>query len=201
MIHARRRNDAKTEITLQLVDNEQIRAQWPHATRLQLTIIVGETLEMRLATTNLGKAPIQIGEALHTYLQIGDIGTIQVSGLDGVAYHDKVDSFAKKTQRGAIRFDSEVDRVYINTQADCVIEDPQLHRRIRIAKSGSDATVVWSPWLEKAQQMGDMGRGQQAQGGWREMVCVESVNAMDNVVSIAPGATHTLTVTYSVEPL
>jgi D-hexose-6-phosphate mutarotase len=82
-----------------------------------------------------------------------------------------------------------------------VIEDPQLQRRIRIAKSGSDATVVWSPWVEKAQQMGDMGPGQQAQGGWREMVCVESVNAMDNVVSVAPGATHTLAVTYSVESL
>ena len=201
VIHARRRNDAKTEITLQLVDNEQTRAQWPHATRLQLTIIVGETLEMRLATTNLGKAPIEISEALHTYLQIGDIGTIQVSGLDGASYFDKVENFAKKTQRGDIRFDGEVDRVYINTQTDCVIEDPQLQRCIRIAKTGSDATVVWSPWVDKAQQMGDMGPGQQAQGGWREMVCVESVNAMDNVVSIAPGAMHTLAVTYSVEPL
>ena len=201
VIHSRRRNDAKTEITLQLVDNDQTRAQWPHASRLQLTIIVGETLEMRLATTNLGQAPIEIGEALHTYLQIGDIGKIQVSGLDGASYLDKVDNFAKKTQRGDIRFDGEVDRVYINTQADCVIDDPQLQRRIRIAKSGSDATVVWSPWLEKAQQMGDMGPGQQAQGGWREMVCVESANALDNVVTIAPGATHTLAVTYSVEPM
>ncbi|MHB8915422.1 MAG: D-hexose-6-phosphate mutarotase [Thiobacillus sp.] len=201
VIHARRRNDAKTEITLQLVDNEQTRAQWPRATRLQVTVIVGETLEMRLATTNLGNASLEIGEALHTYLQIGDIGKIQVSGLDGASYFDKVDNFAKKTQRGDIRFDGEVDRVYVNTQADCVIEDPQLQRRIRIAKTGSDATVVWTPWLEKAQQMGDMGPGQQAQGGWREMVCVESVNAMDNIVSIAPGATHMMAVTYSVESI
>jgi dihydroxy-acid dehydratase len=48
--------------------------------------------------------------------------------------------------------------------------------------------------------MGDMGRGRSG-AGWREMVCVESGNAMDNVVTVAPGETHTLAVTYSVEPL
>jgi dihydroxy-acid dehydratase len=48
--------------------------------------------------------------------------------------------------------------------------------------------------------MGDMGRGKSG-AGWREMVCVESANAMDNVVTVAPGETHTLAVTYSVEAL
>jgi dihydroxy-acid dehydratase len=33
------------------------------------------------------------------------------------------------------------------------------------------------------------------------MVCVESANAMDNLVSVEPGETHTLAVTYSVEAL
>jgi dihydroxy-acid dehydratase len=201
VVHTRRRNDAKTEITLQLAETAQTREQWPHPMRLQLTVIVGEKLEMRLTTTNLGTASMQIGEALHTYLQIGDIGDINVSGLDGCEYHDKVDNFACKTQSGSISFDGEVDRVYINTQTDCVIEDPQLKRRIRIAKTGSDATVVWTPWVDKANQMGDMGKGRNGQGGWREMVCVESVNAMDNVVNLAGGAAHTLAVTYSVEPL
>jgi dihydroxy-acid dehydratase len=196
----RRRNDAKTEITLELVDNEQTRAQWPHATRLTLTVVVGEKLEMSLATTNTGDAPVQIGEALHTYLQISDIGTVKVSGLEGCDYHDKVDNFARKKQKGAIGFHGEVDRVYVNTPADCVIEDAGLKRRIRIAKSGSQSTIVWTPWTEKAEKMGDMGRGQSG-AGWREMVCVESANAMDNVVTVAPGETHTLAVTYSVEAL
>jgi dihydroxy-acid dehydratase len=201
VVHTRRRNDAKTEITLQLADTEQTREQWPHPMRLQLTIVVGEKLEMRLATTNLGKASMQIGEALHTYLQIGDIGAIKVTGLDGCEYHDKVDNFARKTQAGAVTFDGEVDRVYVNTADECVIEDPQLKRRIRIAKTGSDATVVWTPWTAKAEQMGDMGPGRNGQGGWREMVCVESVNAMDNIVTVAAGETHTLAVTYSAEAM
>jgi dihydroxy-acid dehydratase len=196
----RRRNDAKTEITLQLADTPQTRAQWPHPTRLTLTVVVGDKLEMQLATTNLGAAPVQIGEALHTYLHVSDIGAVKVSGLEGSEYHDKVDHFATKKQRGAIAFDGEVDRVYVNTPADCVIEDAGLKRRIRIAKSGSLSTIVWTPWTEKAEKMGDLGRGKSG-AGWREMVCVESANAMDNVVTVAPGETHTLAVTYSVEAL
>ncbi|MDO9636273.1 MAG: D-hexose-6-phosphate mutarotase, partial [Thiobacillus sp.] len=196
----RRRNDAKTEITLQLVENKQTRAQWPHATRLTPTVIVGDKLEMHLATTNTGDAPVKIGEALHTYLQISDIGTVKVSGLEGCDYHDKVDNFARKKQKGAIGFSGEVDRVYVNTPADCVIEDAGLQRRIRIAKTGSQSTIVWTPWTEKAEKMGDMGHGKTG-AGWREMVCVESANAMDNVVTVAPGETHTLVVTYSVEAL
>ncbi|MDP2056845.1 MAG: dihydroxy-acid dehydratase, partial [Thiobacillus sp.] len=108
---SRKRNDAKTEITLQLVDTPQTRAQWPHPTRLTLTVVVGDKLEMRLATTNLGDAPVQIGEALHTYLHISDIGAVNVSGLEGSSYHDKVDNFARKKQRDAIAFKGEVDRV------------------------------------------------------------------------------------------
>jgi dihydroxy-acid dehydratase len=201
VVRTRRRNDAKTEITLQLTETEQSREQWPHPMRLQLTIVVGEKLEMQLATTNLGKASMQIGEALHTYLQIGDIGEIKVGGLDGVDYYDKVENMARKTQHGAVTFNGEVDRVYIDTTGDCVIDDPQFKRRIRIAKTGSAATVVWTPWIDKATQMGDMGRGRNGQGGWREMVCVESVNAMDNLVTLAAGETHTLAVTYSVETM
>jgi dihydroxy-acid dehydratase len=200
VVASRKRNDARTEITLQMLDNEQIRTQWPHPTRLILTISVGARLEVALATTNLGKAPLQIGEALHTYFHISDIGQVTVTGLEGCTYHDKVENFARRKQSGAIAFKGEVDRVYVDTLADCVIEDPGLKRRIRIAKTGSQSTVVWTPWVEKAEKMGDMGKGKSG-AGWREMVCVESANAMDNVVTVAPGETHTMAVTYSVEAL
>jgi len=200
VVGSRKRNDAKTEITLQLTDSDQTRAQWPHPTRLTLTVVVGDRLDMHLATTNLGDKPVQIGEALHTYLQISDVGAVKITGLEGSAFHDKVDNFAKKKQSGAVALKGEVDRVYVNTPADCVIEDAGLKRRIRIAKTGSQSTIVWTPWTEKAEKMGDMGKGKSGEG-WREMVCVESANAMDNVVTVAPGETHTMTVSYSVEPL
>jgi len=42
--------------------------------------------------------------------------------------------------------------------------------------------------------MGDLGLD-----GWRRMVCVESANAADDVVTVKAGATHTLAMEYRVE--
>ena len=44
--------------------------------------------------------------------------------------------------------------------------------------------------------MGDFGPD-----GWRQMVCVESVNALENVVIVAAGETHRMSVEYSAETL
>ncbi|NNM79163.1 MAG: D-hexose-6-phosphate mutarotase [Gallionella sp.] len=181
-----------TRLTLRLVSSDKTRAQWDHACNVDLTVIVGDTLRMEMATENTGTADFVIGEALHTYLQIGDIGAVRVTGLEGCQYWDKVGGSELKNQVGSVSFTGEVDRVYINTSAECVIEDDKLKRRIHIKKSGSLSTVVWTPWTEKAGKMGDMGQPD----GWREMVCVESVNAIDNVVKVAAGTRHTLIVEY-----
>ncbi len=184
-----------TRLTLRLEESEKTRAQWSHACTLDLTVIVGETLRMELTTENTGKTDFVIGEALHTYFQIGDIGAVRINGLAGCDYWDKVGGSTFRKQEDAISFSGETDRVYINTSAECVIEDDKLKRRIHIAKSGSLSTVVWTPWTEKANKMGDMGQPD----GWREMVCVESVNAIENVVKVAAGTRHTMIVEYRAE--
>ena len=188
--------DGATRLTLRLVSSDKTHEQWPHACNLDLTVIVGETLRMELTTENTGGSDFAIGEALHTYFQIGDIGDVSVSGLEGCEYWDKVGGSNLKTQEGDIRFSGETDRVYINTASECVIRDEKLGRSIHIAKSGSLSTVVWTPWVEKADKMGDMGKPD----GWREMLCVESANALDNQVKVSAGAKHTLIVEYRVAP-
>lgn len=189
--------DGATRLTLRLVESEKTRAQWPHDARLELTVSIGEVLRMELSTENAGATDFAIGEALHTYFRIGDIGAARVTGLDGCDYWDKVGGSTLKKQSGIIRFEGETDRVYINTGASCAIEDEMLKRRIRIATSGSLSTVVWTPWTDKAERMGDLGKPD----GWREMVCVESGNAIDNVVTVAPGNRHRLIVEYRAESL
>jgi len=181
-----------TRLTLRLMESDKTRAQWPYTCTLVLTVIVGERLRMELTTENTGAADFVIGEALHTYFRVGDIGAVRVTGLAGCDYWDKVGGSTLKKQDGAIGFSGETDRVYINSTAECVIEDDKLKRRIHIAKSGSHSTVVWTPWTEKAGKMGDMGQPD----GWREMLCVESANAIDNVVKVAAGTRHTMIVEY-----
>ncbi len=189
--------DGATRLELKMLDSPQAQQQWPYACELKLSIIMGETLKMQLATTNTGKEAFVISEAMHTYFQISDIDKVSVTDLANTEYLDKVENFARKPQAGEITFDGETDRVYVNTEATCTIKDPGLQRRITLAKSGSRSTVVWTPWKQKADQLGDMGGNE----GWRRALCVESANASDNVVTVAPGTTHLLTVKYSTEAL
>jgi D-hexose-6-phosphate mutarotase len=188
--------DGTTFLRFGLVENDTTRAQWPLASSVELHVTVGKALRVELSTTNTGSAPFELGEALHTYFQISDVEKMTIRGLEDCAYLDKVQDFAHCTQKDCIVIESEVDRVYINTAADCVIEDKGLKRAIRIAKQGSMSTVVWNPWTEKADKMGDFG-----ENGHRSMVCVESGNAMENVVRLAPGESHKLVAVYSVEKL
>jgi glucose-6-phosphate 1-epimerase len=197
MVESGMEPDGATRLVLRLVESEKTRAQWPHDCTLDLTVIVGETLRMELTTENTGTGDFVVGEALHTYFRIGDIGAVRVIGLESCDYWDKVGGSALKKQSGDIHFSGETDRVYINTAAECVIEDDRLKRRIHVAKSGSLSTVLWTPWTEKAGKMGDMGQPD----GWREMVCVESVNAMENVVKVAAGTRHTMIVEYRAESI
>ncbi len=189
-------SDGRTRLVFELPSSEATRTWWPHDTALQLQITVGATLEMDLVTRNNSPASVEIGQALHTYFQVSDVRKVEVHGLEGCAYLDKVDGGLRKHQHASVTIAAEVDRIYLDTAADCLIEDPGLQRRIRIAKRGSRATVVWNPWLEKANKMGDLG-----DDGYLNMLCVESANAADDVVTLAPNEEHHLWVRYSVETM
>lgn len=186
--------DGRTYIAFRLQESDATRAQWPHNTPVECRITVGDTLEVELVTKNAGDATLTITNALHTYFEVGDVSKVKVLGLENTEYLDKVDGGKRKLQSGAITINSEVDRVYLNTRAECVIDDPVMQRKLHIKKRGSESTVVWNPWIEKADKMGDLG-----ENGYLHMLCVESANAAENVVTIAPGESRHLWVSYRVE--
>ncbi|MES1983047.1 MAG: D-hexose-6-phosphate mutarotase [Pseudomonadota bacterium] len=187
--------DGSTSITFELPQSSMPAAQWPYACRLQLVVTVGLKLTVELITENTGNQVFEIGEALHTYFNISDVDTMRITGLEGCTYLDKVGAPEVRTQQGPIQIGSEVDRIYVNSTQDCVIDDGGYMRSIRIAKSGSHSTVVWNPWIEKSAKMGDFGSSQ----GYRGMVCVESANAAENVVRVAPGVIHSIRAIYSID--
>jgi D-hexose-6-phosphate mutarotase len=179
--------DGATRLQLGLHDSDQSRSLWPHAFQLEIVITVGSQLEVELIARNPGDLPFTCGGALHSYFSVSDAARIAVHGLDGCAYVDKVDRGKRKQQRGAVTIETETDRIYLDTTATCVIEDPGWERRIEIAKSGSRSTVVWNPWIAKARRMADFGDKE-----YQGMVCVETTNAADDVVAVLPGAEHRL---------
>lgn len=186
-----------TFIRCGLIETDATRAQWPYPCSVQVEFTIGKTLRVELVTRNIGTHPFTLGEALHTYFHISDVGQMTIRGLENSEYMDKAGGASVlRKQLNGIKIESEVDRVYLNTTADCIIKDSGLKRAIRIAKQGSHSTVVWNPWTEKADKMGDFGPE-----GHRGMVCVESANALESVVNVAPGTSHHLAVLYSVEAL
>jgi D-hexose-6-phosphate mutarotase len=190
-----------TQVALVLTDNEKSREIWPHPFRLECHMSIRDALGVELLTTNTGSIPFVITEALHTYFRIGDIGAVEVRGFDGTEYVDSADGGKRKLQAGAVKFAGEVDRVFLNTEASCSIVDAILARRIEISKSGSRSTVVWNPWSQKAGRIADLGSAESEQGSWRQMVCIESANALDNNLTLAPGQRHRIAVQYRVQSM
>ena len=187
-------DDGATYLVLRLPPSEATRAVWPHATPVEIRLTVGLTLEIELATQNLDSQAVVLGQALHSYFRVGDVRLVKIHGLENCAYIDKLANGERKQQNGPLSLDGETDRVYLNSSQECLIEDPVLSRRIHINKRGSNSTVIWNPWSEKASKTADLGPD-----SYLNMVCVESANAADDVVTLVPGAKHSLWVKYTVE--
>lgn len=187
----------ETQLTLGLVDTPDTLAIWPHAFQLALEITVGATLRLALSTRNTGEAPFQITQALHSYFAVGDIAQTTVTGLDGCSYIDKAAGAggALKQQAGAVTIAAEVDRVYTGVPAALAIVDGALRRRVRIGSECSHTAVVWNPWAAIAAGMADLKDDE-----YQRFVCVETANAADEVVTVAPGAAHCLVAQIATEP-
>ena len=183
-----------TSVTLLLEDSAETRALWPHAFRLELQVTVGANLKVTLTTTNTDSEPFAITEALHSYFRVKDVRDVRVTGLDGVRYIDRAPGGADGVQAGDIAFSAETDRIYVGAPEECSVDDKSTGRKIRIAKEGGNAAVVWNPWIEKTARLADL-----LPDDYLRFVCVETANAGGTPVEITPGATHKLTATICAE--
>jgi glucose-6-phosphate 1-epimerase len=194
LIEALEEADGATHLAFQLTTAAAPPAAWAHAFEVVYRVTVGSSLELSLEVGNTGDVAFSFEEALHTYFTVQDVRTIEVRGLEGADYLDKVGGATRRSQGPApIRFTGETDRVYLNTTAACTVHDPGKGRRIVVRKNGSDATVVWNPWIDKARAMPDYGDDE-----WPGMVCVETANVNVHAVTLAPGGRHTLTATIEI---
>lgn len=173
-------------------------AYFPHAMRPTLTLAIGETLTITLTQTNTGDEPIEIGQALHTYFQIGDISEIAITGLEHNRFIDKLeipnDGGHREPEAKPISVTSEIDRIYRDLTAPITLNDQKLARAIEITHDGATNAVVWNPWIDKTIELGDMGTSD----AYRTMMCIETGNVPPDGLTLPPGKQHTLTTTYRV---
>ena len=195
---AERRND---RIALRLSPPIQDRdaAFFPHAMRPTLDLEIGETLTFRLTQTNTGGEPVEIGQALHTYFQIGEISEINVTGLEESPFIDKLsvekDGGHREPDGEPITVSAEIDRIYRNLSGPIVLHDRKSTRTIEINHEGATNAVVWNPWIDKTIALGDMG----TPDAYRTMMCIETGNVPPDALVLAPGESHALTTSYTVK--
>jgi glucose-6-phosphate 1-epimerase len=190
-----RADDGSIAVVLGLEATDATRTTWPHDFRIRYRLVFGPRLEMGLEVENRSREAFTFEEALHTYLLVGDVRAATVSGLERATYIDKMDAMTRKTQGAEpMRLGGAVDRVFLDTRTPCAVDDPVLGRRLVVEKSGSATTVVWNPWSEKAKAMADLGAE-----AWLSMLCLETANAADNAVRLAPGERHHMTAVVRVE--
>ena len=182
----------ETEVILTLQDDQETLALFPHAFELELTFTIGSILSIKLKTTNRDKNSFTITQALHTYFAINDIETISVTGVEKTPFIDYTDAKKEKREIDSLEIHQEVNRVYVPTDATCVIDDKALNRKIVIEKSGSNSTTIWNPWRES-------GIHDLTDEKYREFVCIETTNALQDAVTLKPNESHQIRQVISVE--
>ena len=184
-------------LTLALGPSETSRALGFDNFQLAYQLTLGAELRLQLTVANLGDTPLHFEEAFHTYFSVGDALQISLIGLSDTEYLDKTDNFARKRQTVTpLTLTGETDRPYLNTLTPVNLVDPVFHRRITVDKANSRTTVIWNPWSELSAKLPDM-----TSTNWQAMTCIETANAADNTITLAPKEAHIMQAHIIVETL
>lgn len=181
-----------TEVVLSLADDAETKALFPYAFELELTFTIGTTLRVALKTTNTDSNSFTLTQALHTYFAVSDIADVHIEGVSGTPFVDYADETKEKCEEDVLTIAQEVNRVYLPTDATCRIVDKGLERTIVVEKSGSNSTTIWNPWKENG--LHDLPGDK-----YRKFVCIETVNALSDRVTLAPQESHTISQTIAAE--
>lgn len=176
-----------TQLILGLESTAHTKDIWPYDFKAQLKVEVGKSLDVALSYTNTGAQPFICSDALHTYFKVSDIANVKIAGLQGLIYYKGFEKEATGKQvEPYLQIKQEENRRYIRHSGECIIDDAGFNRKIYVSKKGSNVTVVWNPW-ENAKNIVDM-----PDDGYKTMVCVEAVNAYEDVATVEPGKTFSV---------
>ncbi len=175
----------EVEVSLSLDANDDFSDIWNGRSRALLTFNFSRKgLQLALTTTNAGREPLALTQALHTYLPTTNIFDTRLRGLDQACYIDTLDSWSTHAQNGPVRFSGETDRIYESGET-LRIATPGAIRKL--SSSGSDSTVVWNPGPDKAARLSDF-----PVDAWKTMLCVETANAANDYQVLNEGCSYTL---------
>ncbi|WP_041522952.1 D-hexose-6-phosphate mutarotase [Gilvimarinus agarilyticus] len=175
--------DEQGRAVLTLGFSHEADAEFEYDFNAELTFTLGETPTLELALTNNSRSAFSASWVMHTYFAISDISRVQVEGLDGREYADKVAGGETFSQCGPVSFSGEVDRVYQDIQSPVTIDDGD--RRLSVAGDHCPSVVVWNTGAALAAEVGDIGPDNHT--GY---VCVERGACLNDTWQISVGETR-----------
>ncbi|KAL6986361.1 glucose-6-phosphate 1-epimerase [Sarracenia purpurea var. burkii] len=177
-------SDGKATIDLLLKPSQEDLKVWPHRFefRLRVSLAANGHLTMISRIRNINCKPFSFSFAYHTYFSISDISEVRVEGLETLDYLDNLCHRERFTEQGdALTFESEVDRVYLNSSDLIAVFDHEIKRTFVIRKEGLPDVVVWNPWEKKSKTMVDFGDEE-----YKQMLCVDGA-AIEKPITLKPG--------------
>lgn len=161
-------NTEACSVTLALQSHKVIKSLWPYAFGCELTVALkNDSLVLTLAVRNNGQESFRFQAALHTYLAIGSIDSVALTGLDGHAFEDCTGPEPVVKPHSALQPRAFTDRIYFDAP-----DTLQLHSangQLQLQQSGFCDTVVWNPGGFGAQTPPDL-----PQDGYQHFLCVEA---------------------------
>ena len=176
-VAAQRCADDYALATLELVDDENTRALWPHAFRAEITVMLEvDRIDVEFCVENTGPAPFEFTGALHSYLRVTQVEDVALEGLHGHDYRDAArDNRVVRETGTEIIVEGEVDRVYYDVRRPQLLNAGNLS--LGIQSQGFPDVVVWNPWVDLCAGLKDM-----PPDGWRHMLCVEAAAVRKPVI-------------------
>ncbi|KAG7392718.1 Cellular repressor of E1A-stimulated proteins 1 [Phytophthora boehmeriae] len=193
-----------TVATFTMAASDSTRKMWPVEFELEYEVkLLANTLETALRVHNTFTSAIDFHALLHNYVWVDDIRNqgVNVTGLVGLEYYDKVAKENKTESREILTFDAETDSVYNNAPSTLTVSirgaNNARGRLVTVEKSAfigngahqtaqpSDA-VIWNPWVERSKQFKDFGADE-----YINMLAVEPGRVSEKQ-SLPAGQTYTL---------
>uniref|UniRef100_R7WDN6 glucose-6-phosphate 1-epimerase n=1 Tax=Aegilops tauschii TaxID=37682 RepID=R7WDN6_AEGTA len=199
----------KTYADLILKPSEEDLKIWPHRFEFRLRVALGPKgdlfLTSRIRNTNTDGKPFSFTFAYHTYFSVSDISfpvpmhhnsklyyvltetakflsEVRIEGLETMDYFDNLKGKERFTEQGdALVFESEIDKVYLDTPPKIAIIDHEKKRTFVLRKDGLPDAVVWNPWERRSKTILDFGDEE-----YKHMLCVEPA-AVEKPITLKPG--------------
>jgi glucose-6-phosphate 1-epimerase len=170
---------------LQLGDDAESRASWPHAFTMDLAVdVAGDTLSVVMTVRNTDTTELSFTAAFHPYFAMTHAFASTVEGLRGCRYRDALQDGAMRTESGdRLAITGALDRIFYQAPDTLRIVDGA--EVLTIEKRGFPEAVVWNPGASGTSSRADFLAGEESR-----MLCVEAA-VIEQPIVLAPGATFT----------